>query len=695
MQTFRVGIDLGTTNTLACYMKDGKPTMIKFPMTQKMLPSILYLDEDGSVIVGGKARNKGCVDPLNQIRSSKTEMGNFEKKWTLRGREFTPTDVATEILREVKKAVIRKVKPEDSLEVEAVITVPAYFTANQIDETKKAGEEAGLKVLGIITEPRAAAIANIKDSHIENQKILVADLGGGTFDVSVLEAGETSYHTLAIDGDRRLGGDDFDDRLADYIRSRIEDDLGLDLSSQESSGLAYNDYYKMMASIRDGACELKTELSDVPEYELIIPNLFPYKGDVYSLTLTVTREKFEALCEDLFEKIRSRILKVFADNPNLTPGEIENVILAGGSCYIPRIKSDVEQLMGRSADTPMDRSTMVVLGACFVADAWDKATGDVRDIISHSLGVEVLREDGVLTLTKLLRRGESYPCRAKRAFTTSRDNQESVEITIFEAGSDKEDVEELYSAGADGKQVPVHDLYGSFCLEGIQKAPKGVPNIEVTFEYDRSRLLTVTAEDVVTGAKKRIAVTKGLRAAASSGKAEPVDFELLIDISYSMEGTPLRQAKSAAVKLASEIIDLSVHRLGVISFGSRVKEVCPPTTSRTQLVDSIRTLATYGGTEMSGAIELGASTLAKSNRRKVLLLVTDGEPNSRPNTVRAADQAKARGIDIITIAAGDGADIGFLDQLASNPDYAFSIRSMDQLAGMFETAVEQYLANAK
>jgi len=691
MEKFRIGVDLGTTNTLVCYMKGGKPMMLKFP-GGNMLPSVLYVDEDNSILVGNLAKKKGKRDPLNQIRSSKTEMGNFEKKWVLRGRTFTPTDVATEILREVKKAVIKKVRPEGDLEVEAVITVPAYFTANQIDETKRAGEQAGLTVLGIITEPRAAAIANIKENDIENQKILVADLGGGTFDVSLLEAGRAEYRTLAVDGDRRLGGDDFDERLATYIQSFIEDDLGIDLSSQSASGLEYNTYYRVMADIHEAACETKIELSEETSYEVIVANLLPYKDTMYSLQLPITREKFESLCEDLFRKIRDRISKVFVDT-GLTPDDVHSVILAGGSCYIPRIKADVEMFMGQSTDTTMDRSTMVAIGACFVADTWDDpAERDVMDIISHSLGIEVLRDDGTLAFAKLLRRGDVYPCSASREFTTVSDNQERVAITIYEAGSDREDIEDLMESRPDGSQQPIHDLYGAFTLDGIRKARKGEPRIRVTFEYDRSRLLTVTAEDITedgTGARKRIQVTKGMRAEPAQGKADPVDFVLLIDVSYSMDGSPIRQAREATHKLVHEIIDLKTHQLGIVSFGSRVKEVCPLTSDQERLAQGIDGLTVYGGTEMAGAIRMGAAALRGSKRRKVLLLVTDGDPNNRRSTDDEARKAKQEGVDIITIAVGAGADQQYLAQLASKIDFAFSIKTMDQLGKIFRTAVER------
>ncbi len=694
MEKIRVGIDLGTTNTLACYMKDSKPALVKFP-GGKMLPSVLYLKEDNTLLIGEKARKQGIFDPVNRICSSKTHMGDFKKKWELRGRKFTPTDVAAEILKEVKKRIIKKTKADADAEVEAVITVPAYFTSNQIDETKKAGEQAGMKVLGIVTEPRAAAIANIKELSIEQQKIIVVDLGGGTFDISILEANYDQYDTLAVDGDRMLGGDNFDERIYTYFKTLIEDDLGIDLGSQEASGLSYEEYYSTVGRIEEEACRAKEELSEQNEYEVVIPNLFTYKNENYSLEFMFTREKMYGLCADLFEKINGRIRKVFQDNPALRMEEIRSVILAGGSCYIPKIKEDMEAMFHQTADTTMDRSTMVVIGACFIADAWDDPVSH-KDIISHSLGVEVLREDGVLILEKLLKRGQKYPDTAKRVFTTAMDHQESVEIIIYEAGSDKEDVEEISYRDPNGQETWNHDLYGGFVLDGIEDAKKGVPQIEVSFEYDRSRLLTVTARDLKTGAKKKVKVTKGMMKQANT-HVEPVDFELLIDTSGSMIGYDMKQAKEAAAKLVNDILDLDVHRLGIIGFGQYVDEVSPLSHQRNKLLLGIDRLRADGWTPMDRAITKGISVLETSKNRKVMLIVTDGMPNYPDKTTESAKKAKQKGIDVITIYVGSGnsGNFNYLKTLASSKAFAFSLQNIDGLADLFQTVVAQYLASAR
>lgn len=704
MDKIRIGIDLGTTNTLACYMKSGKPTLVKFA-SEKMLPSVLYLNEAGEIIVGRKAERLGGGDPRNCIRSSKTHMGDFQKTWTLRGQEFTPTDVATEILREVRAQTMKRLKAEDA-EIEAVITVPAYFNSNQIDETKKAGERAGLSVLGIITEPRAAAIANIKELGIDEEKIFVVDLGGGTFDVSILAADGSGYNTVAVDGDRHLGGDDLDQILADHIQRQIEEDLGLDLQTAESSGLSYGDYYSMMWRIRDAAKDTKEQLSEEAEVEIDgLANLFPYKDGHYSPELSLSRAEFYRLGEGLFAKVRSRVRKVLTES-SIRPEEIDHIILAGGSCYIPKIREDMQEIFGTVPDATLDTSTMVAIGACFIADAWDDIHEDTgRDIISHSLGIEVMEDGGQLVLEKLLERGRSYPCEGKKIFTTTTDNQATAPITVYEAGSDREDVKELQMKDGTGHMVPVHDLYGSFVLEGIQRAPKGVPQIEVTFRYDESRLLTVTAEDLTTGAKKEVTVKKGQHIQAPAPQQRPIDFALLMDTSGSMTGVAMKQAKAAAHRLIRDIIDLSVHRLAVVEFGcdssalwwphlTRARIVLELSHDRRELLRAIDGLKANGySTPMDEAFSMGMRCLSDPSRRKVLLLVTDGIPDDQKETSDQAKQAIAAGADIITISAvTNQTHAEYLKTLASRPEFSYTIQSMSQLSDMFQTAIDSYLA---
>ena len=288
-----VGIDLGTTTTLACYMKGNSLTFVQFPGAKTMMPSVIFAKEDGRVVVGKKAVNMGVTEPRNMIRSAKTYIGDFEtnKQWTCGGRTFTPTDVATEVLKEVREQLIKTLKKssgyKDGEDIGAVITIPAYFNSNQTDETKKAGEAAGFKIIRIVTEPMAAALATIRETSLD-KKVFVIDLGGGTFDMSVLEDDPKKhvYRAIATGGDKRLGGDDFDKALCDYCRKIIEDDTGLDLSSHKTAGMDESDYLCAMNNILTAARKAKEDLSEENETDLSIGNLLSVNGNNYNLDIT-------------------------------------------------------------------------------------------------------------------------------------------------------------------------------------------------------------------------------------------------------------------------------------------------------------------------------------------------------------------------------------------------------------------------
>lgn len=673
VQDIKVGIDLGTTNTLACYEKKGKPEMVKFPGSGKLLPSVLFVDDTGKVLVGERARKIGILEPQYQIRSSKTFMGDFTKKWNCNGKTFTPTQVATEILREVKKGIIKRSKCGDNANIGAVITVPAYFTSNQMDETRKAGIAAGFQVLQIISEPMAAAIAAVKELDLD-KKILVVDLGGGTFDLSVLEPDQLthSYKALGVDGDRHLGGDDFDRKLYEYCIRIIEDDLGIDLSDQKKSGLAHNDYYSMVGRVREAAEQAKIELSDELDTDIDIPNLFVYNGKQYDFAINLTRDEFDNICSDLYDKVFSRIRRFISNSRKFAIDDIGTIILAGGSCYIPRISQEVEAIFHQSPDTQMDRSTLVVVGAYFVANS-ELENNDFHDIISHSLGVEVLDDDShQLVLSKLLHRGEEYPCSHTKDYTTTVDNQTQVSINVYEAGSDYEEVEELGD---------YHDFYGSLLLEDIAPAPAGKPTIAVTFSYDESRCLTVSAKDKDTGKSEKVVMRKGEK---SKPQQEAVDFMLLLDSSGSMSsGDALPQAKEACYALFDTMIDFSIHRMGLIVFESEAYQLSGLTQNPEVLKDHVRQLEAGGGTNMLSALRLADNEFHAHKNTPVIIVVTDGDPFYESETLQYAAKLKNSGVRIISIGVGKSIRIGFLKCLSSDHD-SYKINTMSELRDTFD-----------
>ncbi len=677
MEEIFVGIDLGTTNTLACYMKKGKPNLIRFG-GKTMLPSVLYVDSEKGVMIGGDAKKRGIYDPLNVIRSSKTYMADAGKTWTVGGKTFTPTEVATEILKEVKKQIIKKFKCEPETVVNAVITVPAYFSGNQKDETKKAGAAAGFNVLQIITEPMAAAVAAVRELEL-NEKIFVVDLGGGTFDISVLQAEQSShtYRALDVDGDRKLGGDDFDTLIYNYFIDIIQDDLGIELSSVEKSGIAYNEYHSMTGRVLEEAERAKIALSEETIYNVNLPNLFNINGKNYDFKIEMTREDFNDICQPLFDKIVSRIKKFIANSDKFSTDEISTIILAGGSCYIPKVREDVEKIFGKKADSQMELDTLVVYGACFFADSINSGVvSKMQDILSHSLGVEVLSSDKKkMVLSKILNKGEVYPCTFSKIYTTVQNNQTSVPIYVYEAGSDAENIDD----------IAAHEFYGDVSLENITKAPAGVPKIKVTFSYDASGILSVTAQDEDSHVERKIEIKKSEKPARKKIQAS-IDFMLLLDTSGSMDGQPIKEAKRACDFLFSEIIDFSAHRLGFMTFDSYVKRLVPLTQDAEKLKNSLRNVNTGGGTNLTPALNAAEEELINSPNKKVIIIVTDGFPFDEDSSLNYARKMKNDGVRIVTIGAGSGIGEDFIKQLSS-PNDAYKIDDMSKLQKTFETAI--------
>jgi chaperone protein dnaK len=698
MNKVQVGIDLGTTNTLACCRVKGKLKLIKF-QGGTMLPSVLYVEEtpDGSIkeIVGKAAKIKGDEDPDNCIRSSKTYIGltgSNKKIWECHGKKYTPTDVAARILREVHDKVRSTYNLDDEDVVQAVITIPAYFTSTQSDETKRAGEMAGMEVVRIITEPVAAAVSAAED--VEG-KIFVVDLGGGTFDVSVLDIGE-KYQTLEIGGERRLGGDDFDDRVVQYLLKFIEGDLHINLSSLEASGLDYDNYYLMMSKIRRGAIELKEALSEEDEYELIIPDLFEYGQDKkeYNFSFEMERDEFDELCRDLYERIIKVIDETVTKSKKFKKEELKKVFLVGGSCYIPKIQNEVERYFGIESDSSRDRATQVAMGAGKIADAWNGFVADknhvdpfdvkLEDIISHSMGVKIVGKNGENEYSEILSEGTTYPCVHKGEYKTACDNQESVVIEVYEkTDSDASDFIE--------RNEDAYDFYGSFVLSGIKPAPAGTTPIDVTFDYDQSRTLHVTAEDKKNNIVQTVELHKGESVQDNNSNVSPTDFFILLDVSGSMSGNRIEEAKRACVKLVQETLDLTVHKLGLITFGTRVDKLCGLTGNKNELMLSIDRVSINGSTNMDGAIEKATNELIKSENKKAVILITDGDPDSTASTDHAAQNARNADISIATIGV-QRAKKSYLRSLSNDDSLCFMVDNLDKLSDTFGQAVKNLLS---
>ncbi len=495
-----VGIDLGTTNSVVAAMEGGDPTVIPTAEGGNTLPSIVAFNKSGERLVGQTAKRQAVINPENTLYSVKRLMGRRfgdpETERTMKmvsyeivegpendarmrapvvNKTFSPQEVSAMILQKLKRdAEAYLGEPVNA----AVITVPAYFNDSQRQATKDAGKIAGLEVKRIINEPTAAALAYGLDKK-DDQTILVFDLGGGTFDVSVLEVGEGVIEVRATSGDTHLGGDDWDERIVDWMTKEFKKDQGIDLSNDRQA----------LQRLREAAEKAKVELSSLQETEINLPFITADASGPKHLQLKLTRSRFEQMTEDLVARLRKPFEQALSD-ADLSSRELDEVILVGGSTRMPMVQELVQDLTGKAPNKSVNPDEVVALGAAIQAGV---LAGDVKDVLlldvtPLSLGLETL--GGVMTT--LIPRNTTIPARKNETFSTAEDNQTAVDIHVLQG--------ERPMAG-DNKTL------GRFRLEGIPPAPRGVPQIEVTFDIDANGILDVTAQDKATGKEQKIQIT--------------------------------------------------------------------------------------------------------------------------------------------------------------------------------------------
>ena len=526
-----IGIDLGTTNSVVAVMEGGKPTVIANAEGMRTTPSIVGFSKTGERLVGQLAKRQAILNPDKTIASIKRHMGDDYKK-NIDGKDYTPQEISAMILRKLADDASSYLGEKVT---SAVITVPAYFNDAQRQATKDAGKIAGLDVLRIVNEPTAAALAYGLEKE-KAEKVLVFDLGGGTFDVSILEIGDGVHEVLSTSGDTKLGGDDFDKKIIDWICEEFKKQEGMDLTNDKQA----------MQRIKEAAEKAKCELSSVVETSISLPYITADANGPKHLELSLSRAKFEELSYDLLERCKKPVEQALSD-AGLSKSEINEVVLVGGSTRIPAVQQLVKDYTGKEPNQSVNPDEVVAVGAAVQAGV---LAGEVKDIVlldvtPLTLGIETL--GGVMTA--LVPRNTTIPVSKSQVFSTAENNQTAVDINILQGER---------PMSSDNKSL------GMFRLEGIAPAMRGVPQIEVTFDIDANGIVNVSAKDKATGKEQKITIT-------NSSNLSEQDIDKMVKEAEANAAEDKKKKEEAEIKNNANSLIASSERI-VKDFEGKISE---------------------------------------------------------------------------------------------------------------------------